>query len=44
MTIKVKLRYLTNILFTEKINLAVLGSRFCKVNNIFYIGKISLFG
>ena len=35
----IKINYIIILVFTEKNNLAVLGSRFRKVNNIFYIGK-----
>lgn len=34
----IKINNIIILIFTEKNNLAVLGSRFCKVNNIFYIG------
>lgn len=31
--------YVIILVFTEKNNLAVLESRFCKADNLFYIGK-----
>ena len=36
---EVIINYIKILAFTEKSNLSVLESRFCKVNNIFYIGK-----
>ena len=38
-TAKNKINCITILAFTEKNDLAVLESRFCKVDDIFYIGK-----
>ena len=37
--VQIKINCITILLFTEKNALTVLGSRFYKSNNIFYIGK-----
>ena len=34
-----KIEYLTNLLFTEKINITVLENGVYKSNSIFYVGK-----
>ena len=35
----IKINNINILIFTEKNTFAVLESRFCKINNIFYIGK-----